>query len=249
MNTKLLLKLFLIACLGLIYNVTKSNQTGIFNNGTNCSTCHGNVSSNTTVALTGLPATYVKGTTYPLSVTVTNTTNTKAGFNLAVSSGTLTAGTGSKVNANGSQITHTAPKTAVANVTTFSFSWTAPTTGTSAVTFNTAGNSVNGNSSDGAGDFWNSVSNTISQAPSGIISNDETSKIKCFPNPTTKFVTIEGENITNISIFNLLGQEMNAEFTSGNDFCTVNCENLPVGTYILKATINGNTVVSSFIKN
>ncbi|MBL7771252.1 MAG: hypothetical protein JNM95_00165 [Chitinophagaceae bacterium] len=99
MKFKILSSLFLFGTLALIFTTTTSENTGYYNNGTSCGTCHGtSANSSTSVSLTGLPATYVAGQTYNLTFTITNSSLTHGGFNILCSGGQFTAGTGSKTN-------------------------------------------------------------------------------------------------------------------------------------------------------
>ena len=107
MKSKIVHSLFVIAALSITYFTTTSSSSGYTSNGTSCGNCHGNKNTLTTVSLTGLPATFITGTTYTINCVITNTTNTKYGFNVAVSGGTLIAGTGSKLS--GGQLTHKTP--------------------------------------------------------------------------------------------------------------------------------------------
>ena len=123
-----------------------SNSGGIYGKSTaGCggAGCHQN-SPNTLINLTGIPATgYVNGTTYPITLTVSNPTKSEAGFNLTVNQGTVTAGSGMSVNGT-QELKHTQPKLMTSNVATWTFNWTAPATGTTPVIFFIAGNAVDG---------------------------------------------------------------------------------------------------------
>ncbi|MCC7029665.1 MAG: hypothetical protein IT257_05110 [Chitinophagaceae bacterium] len=102
--------------------------------------CH-NGSQNTTMTVTGIPgAGFVAGTTYPLTLTITNASKIRAGFNLTVDIGTLAAGAGMALNGT-QELRHTTPKAAAANNTTWTFDWTAPAAGSTLNVF-VAGNAV-----------------------------------------------------------------------------------------------------------
>jgi hypothetical protein len=116
--------------------ITGKSQTGCGPAGG----CH-NGSQNTTMTVTGIPgAGFVAGTTYPLTLTVTNASKVRAGFNLTVDIGTLTAGAGMALNGT-QELRHTSPKAAVANNTSWTFDWTAPAAGSTLNVF-VAGNAV-----------------------------------------------------------------------------------------------------------
>lgn len=93
------------------------------------------------MTVTGIPgAGFVAGTTYPLTLTITNASKIRAGFNLTVDIGTLAAGAGMALNGT-QELRHTTPKAAAANNTTWTFDWTAPAAGSTLNVF-VAGNAV-----------------------------------------------------------------------------------------------------------
>jgi Secretion system C-terminal sorting domain len=246
---KLLFNLLLISGLAVTFITFKSDSNGRYNAGLACGSCHGSLNSATTTAITGLPATFETGKVYNLSVTVAHATFTKAGFNLACTGGTLAAGTGSKVNTAKTQITHTAPMTAVAGTATFNFTWTAPATTTSVV-FSVVGNAVNGNGADDAADSWNTTAVTVPGGWPAATRDVNTNAVKCYPNPATSFVTIEGlKDAKNITVTNMCGMVVNVPSTITENKCTVNCANIATGTYVIKAEVNGVVTSTKFVKN
>jgi hypothetical protein len=142
----------------------KTGHTSSLSSG--CGSCHGSsASSSTTLGITSGSGSFsvAAGSTTSFTLTVSNASQSKAGFNLGVfttetgntKTGTITAGTGSKVV--GGELTHSAPKTMSSGSTSFSFSWTAPSTpGT--YYMRAIGNAVNGNFSADSGDDWNWMS-------------------------------------------------------------------------------------------
>lgn len=249
MKSKILSQLFLVVSLGIIYITMSSDKTGVYNGGTSCGSCHGNKNTATTVAITGLPTNYVPGQVYPLTFTVSNSTNPKAGFNILVSGGTFTAGTGSKVNTAKTQITHTAPMVASSGMTTFSFSWTAPAT-SSTVTFSAVGNAVNGNDSDDSGDQWNTTSATVSGGFPASVNNMDQQTIAVYPNPATEYLVVKGINnhATNITVYNVFGQRMNPTYSSNATDCRIDCSQFASGLYFISAIVEGKEVKASFIR-
>ncbi|HPI53374.1 MAG TPA: T9SS type A sorting domain-containing protein [Chitinophagaceae bacterium] len=245
MKSKILFQFFLLAGLGSIFFTMKSDVNGKYNGGNTCGSCHGNVNTATSVALVGLPSTYETGKTYNLTYTITNATNTKAGFNIMVSSGTLTAGAGSKVNTAKTQITHTSPKSATSNVTTFDFTWTAPSIVTTA-NFTTVGNAVNDNNDDDAGDQWNTQSYAVQGGfPASVSSVDRTS-LTCFPNPSSTSIQLQGiGQDAQVDMYTIQGQRVNCHVNNGN----ISVEQLTNGIYFIHAVHQGKTFVTSFTKN
>jgi len=249
MRHSILLKLFLLTLFGLIYQSVNSSLNGIYNGGTSCGNCHGNITANTSVKLQGLPAIYETNKTYVLTFLVTNPTNLKSGFNVLCTKGTFIAGTGSIVNAGKTQITHSSPMAAVGTTSTFTFSWKAPTT-TSAITFKGVGNAVNGNNRDDSGDQWDTTIATIDGMFASGIENSTTEQLKLYPNPGNDHVILEGltNPNTKIELMDLKGQTIlpNFEFT-GKD-CIINCSTLNTGIYLIKVNDGKRLMTAKFIK-
>ncbi len=71
-------------------------------------------------------------------------------------------------------------------------------------------------------------------------------KVKVFPNPTSGKITIEGENITHISVFNNAGQiikQTEVEFTPS--FLDLNQH--PKGMYFIKVKTNEGLAVKRIV--
>lgn len=148
MRRNLLSSAFLALVLGILYLTTSSNSGGITGVSTVGCTCHGSSSNQTTMTLTGIPSTgWVAGTTYTMTLTVTNSGKSEAGFDLTVTQGTITNGSaGTSISGTGSEIYHNTPQLLNSGTATWTFSWTAPSSGTSTLaTFHVSGNAVDGN--------------------------------------------------------------------------------------------------------
>ncbi len=149
MKTKnLLFSIILLA--GIVSILTlSSNSGGVNGQSTSGCSCHGVNNAATTISLSGIPAAgYVNGTTYTLSLSVSNLSKAAAGFDLTTNIGTLTAGAGTSLNGP-TEIKHNTPKNAISGITNWTFDWTAPATGNTQLTINVAGNAVNLNSATG----------------------------------------------------------------------------------------------------
>ncbi len=73
-------------------------------------------------------------------------------------------------------------------------------------------------------------------------------KIKMYPNPATTNFTIEApENVEQVSVFNMIGQEVITS-TPNNKTVTVDVSSLQVGVYVVRTSINGNVASTRFIK-
>ncbi|HPI54659.1 MAG TPA: T9SS type A sorting domain-containing protein [Chitinophagaceae bacterium] len=169
MKSKKLLFSSLLAVGSMIAYLTLTSsaggQMGVATSGCGGSSCHGGAANAaTSIALTGIPAGgYTPGTAYNVTLSVTNMSLGKAGFDLSVSGGTLSNNNTATTMLMGSELHHTTPANAVSGVSTWTFTWTAPASGT--VNFNISANAVNGNTQQ-TGDVWNKVTLPFSPASS-----------------------------------------------------------------------------------
>ena len=77
----------------------------------------------------------------------------------------------------------------------------------------------------------------------------ENSTVSLYPNPATNSFTISAKSqIDTISIYNVLGQEIMTKSPKSEIF-TVDISDFQTGVYIVKSTVDGNTVTSRVIKN
>jgi large repetitive protein len=162
----IVLSLFALTIIGLA-NFANSSSNGVTGVSTSGCSCHCNAANGaTTVAITTSATVFEPGQTYNFTVTVSHATLASAGVNISASSGTLTAGSDG-LQRVGTELTHTAPKNLNAS---WSFTYTVPTTGTTATIF-AAGNAVdgtNGNNGGNCTDKWNTTSYPITIAQRGV---------------------------------------------------------------------------------
>ncbi len=134
----------------------------------NCTQCHSGNSLNAAggaFTISGVPAEYVPGNTYPITVAISRSGQSRWGFELAarVVAGGQQAGTLTATNATNTQvrsspagiqyISHTGPGTLAGSAQgTWTFNWTAPATAVGAIRFSAAGNAANNNLAN-SGDF------------------------------------------------------------------------------------------------
>ena len=146
---------YLSALLVMGYFFLSSNSAGVYGKSTaGCggASCHQD-SPNTLINLTGVPITgYVNGSSYTMTLTVSNPTKTKAGFNLTTNMGSLAPGLDMSLNGT-QELKHSQPVQMISNVATWTFTWTAPPTGVSPVIFFIAGNAVDGNANSSNDEF------------------------------------------------------------------------------------------------
>ena len=78
--------------------------------------------------------------------------------------------------------------------------------------------------------------------------NDFTNKISIYPNPVNSLVTISGENLLKIEIFNIMGQTVFSMICNA-DKNTINIANLNSGIYLIKVrTANGKDFAKRIVK-
>ena len=153
----------------------------------NCTACHTGSALNTsggTLTISGVPAQYAPGQTYPITVTISKSGQRRWGFELAVrfvsnaaQAGTLVAtdaaNTQIKTSNNIQYIEHTQPGTQVgAAQGTWTFNWKAPDAAAGAIRFSAAGNAASGDGTN-QGDFiytTSVTSNAIQLNVTGLFS-------------------------------------------------------------------------------
>jgi hypothetical protein len=126
----------------LALQTAQSRSNGSQLNTSDCAGCHGGGTGGAGT-ITGIPATYVPGTAYPINVSISGGPAARWGFRLTATGGTFTAGNGSQA-ASSTVITHTVAGT---SQNSWSFNWTAPVATVGAVAF--AGGALSANNDGG----------------------------------------------------------------------------------------------------
>ena len=178
--------------------------------------CHGggHITQNGIIT-TNIPSRgYTPGSSYTIVVAGTSGSGSKFGFELAAENSiNSTAGTlvnssvREKVLTNG-HATHTsAGNTGTAGNFGWTLNWTAPVSGTGAVTFSTAVIVANGNNAT-SGDSTRVFSITLQESTTTNINETELSNTKLFPIPVVNYLNISSELKTQIefSLFNMEGK-------------------------------------------
>lgn len=212
---------------------------------------------------------YIPGQVYPISVTVA-----KAGVSLfglgfeALRSTGANAGTLAITNAAQTQIknavvggnvrnnvVHQLNGGSSADSHTFTFNWTAPGTGTGNITFYTAGNAANGNTTT-SGDYIYTASQIVTEFTSGINDPSEIYSLKLFPVPANDKFQISFNlfhpEIVAVKLFDIQGKHV-ADITSGNynpgDHLLsyeINSE-IPDGIYFVNVSISNKQLIKKIV--
>ncbi len=157
MKLKKLQFVFLPIALFVIYISTSSYSGGINGQSTSGSGgcyCHGAANSNTVVNVTSSVSSYSQNQQITFTVTVANASKVAGGFNLTTNIGDIISGGAGTTILSANEITHDSRKTMVAGVATWTFTWQAPSSGSTPLIIEIAGNAVN-NLSGSNGDVWN----------------------------------------------------------------------------------------------
>ncbi len=197
-------------------------------------TCHElNPSTNVIVTING-PDTLMPSQTANYSITISGGPLKAAGTDISVSNGSLSPASSDLRLENG-ELTHFLPKTPMAGVVTFDFTYTAPSIpGVQTIYAN--GNSVNFNGQN-TGDQWNFAPNKIITIGSVTGIEDEKNLLtyrleQNFPNPfnpSTKIrYSIPEKEFVSLKVYDLLG----------NEVATLAYGEQAAGTY--QVTFNGN---------
>jgi hypothetical protein len=204
-----------IVFLSTIFYAFSSGTTGkTALNGNGCF-CHSETPSSAVTVVVDGPDILTPNQTAEYTLTIAGGPLTAGGTNIAASAGTLAPGTGLRLAFG--ELTHISPMTPSGGMVSFTFSFTAPDTGT-AVLY-AAGNSVNLNGSS-AGDAWNfSTPKTITVSP--VVNVDDEilatsfSLEQNYPNPFNPSTVINYQipmdasgELVNLKVFDLLGREV-----------------------------------------
>jgi hypothetical protein len=130
-----------------------------------CTSCHSDIAhTGTGLTLTGAPASFIAGQSYPLTLTLNAPSFVSGGFQIVATNaaagtnamfGSFVAGTGSKIasatGAGAGRLTHNATKVMTGSNASWSFNWIAPSTG-SGVKFYFTGVASNEDGDETVGD-------------------------------------------------------------------------------------------------
>lgn len=85
----------------------------------------------------------------------------------------------------------------------------------------------------------------------GVGVNDyEPLNVRIYPNPATDFVLIQGENLSNVTVFDMMGRQIDNFTLSGNEVEKISCHQWDNGVYFLRIRDNQNrTAVQKLVIN
>ena len=241
----------------------------------NCTSCHSGsaldgATENNFVLLdvNNMPVlSYVAGATYTVNLALTSNPAKKGFQSTVLTSSNVMAGTFTAalttqiVNAtiSGAQRNYAEHKATSNSSATplWSWSWTAPSAGTGAVTFYVASNKANDNGNNN-GDLIYLSQHIISEQGAGITESESVSAFNLFYAADSQLATVTFESLQQGSIsINL--SDMNGKMWSikqnelviiGKNKITVDLSgSYPKGTYVLQAIINGKPFTKNMIIN
>ena len=254
MNKKSYLLVFLLP-LYLLFSYSSGAPFGYSgspgDNNRMCDQCHSYSGSGYSPSfdVTGIPANgYQPGQTYQLTLTVSNVSTPRMGFEACVENtsnqkqGTFTNidGTTQAIQSN-TYITHT---TSSNTHTQWTFNWTAPTTSQGDLNLYFSVNMANGDSNT-TGDYVQGGSVNIPE-DTNILKEIDATQIKIYPNPASEFINLSTANyqFDQVEIHDILGKTYPVKLQNNR----INISFLPAGTYILTLQNEQYKAVKQFIK-
>ncbi|HRY98942.1 MAG TPA: T9SS type A sorting domain-containing protein [Bacteroidales bacterium] len=211
--------------------------------GATCSQCHGGTPSPQTGWITSnIPASgYVPGQTYTITATGTHPGVSRFGFEVTAekSGGTKTGGftitdvAQTRMANSNNSVTHTSSGFSPSGSSkSWSFDWTAPASGSGAVTFYGAFNAANGNGAT-SGDVIYTSSLSVNESVSTGINLAAGNAIKVFPNPATDRLSVSWEpSVATLVLWDMSGRDK-ARITLLNGEGTLELAGIAPGMYFL----------------
>lgn len=226
------------------------------------STCHGGTAtpSATQIISSNVPVNgYSPGQTYTITASVSQAGINKFGFQISPQrlngqlSGTLAITNATATKIVGTKyVTHTSSGTAgSANARTWTFNWTAPSTGSGNVTFYGAFLFANGNNAS-SGDIVRTNTLVIPENTTGLAEIQDLQNVQVYPNPVTEKLNIQiyltKSSQVSLSLIDLTGREviakLNTEGTAGVNSYQIDIPSkTPTGVYqLLILTEEGKSI-------
>ena len=228
-------------------------NSGSPGDGADCSACHsGSVTTNNAWLTTNIPSNgYIAGQTYTLSITTSGgAAATKKGFSIACENSSNTdVGTFLVTDATNTVffMDHVSQTATGNGMTSWSFDWTAPASGSGEITF------YSSCVYDGySGGVVNSSASFV-EATTGINDFAIDYQISTYPNPTTDVLNVKIPGLENqlvqVSIFSITGQQVFASemFASNLMNRSFDVSEYESGIYIIKISGDHGMVSKRFI--
>ncbi len=206
-----------------------TGTTGSSGSGCNCHSTSPNTNTSVSASIEGGSWTVNTGETYEITITVSNSSQSAAGLNVAIkdaanggsNAGSITSLSGQGTQVSGGELTHTTRKNISNDEATFTFEWTAPNSpGTYYLRAN--GNAVNSNSQN-SGDEWNRMTTqeiTVEAPPVITLNVPDGGQNWCAGGSFD--ITWDSENVNNINI------ELSTD--GGNSWPEMLASNIPAGS-------------------
>ncbi len=183
--------------------------------------CHGAKSTATTVAITIKDGAttitnnkYTAGKKYTITITGTNSSKTKFGYQFSATKGTAGIGTisnvpsGSKISsAGGIAVAEQSGTITAASGLSVTFDWTAPAAGSGAVILSASVNAVDGTGSTN-NDAFNNTQLTLTENTTGIAIANIEDAVQLYPNPATNLLHVQVDSTAKGYIYNSTGQKV-----------------------------------------
>jgi len=240
-------------------------KTGSPDDGNNCTQCHigsAQLAASSWIS-TDIPIYgYIGGKTYNITLTGVDENVVRFGFeftaedsnNAKVGSYTITNTTETKLVNSDNAVTHTGNGFTPDNDSskTWSFNWTAPSSGTGDIKFYAALLAANGNMST-SGDITYLTSLEITEdIASNITTSDLNNQVKLFPTLVEKSINIELNSnlqLNSFSLYSINGQRVfQKSISTNNKLYKFNLTNLNRGIYIININTTEGIISKKFIK-
>ena len=253
-----LLFLILIPVLAVLISFTggpPAGNTGSPLDGQDCTNCHptGPATSVSGWITTDIPAEgYSPGETYTITVSGIDLSAPKYGFQVtaetaAVKTGLWIITDDLRTQSLGTAVTHTSAGTSpMGTPNAWAMDWTAPASGTGAVTFYASVNAANGDGSN-QGDMIYVTALNVAESTIGISESFTANVGNIYPNPGTNYINIRLPLQSQSQVFDNIGREL-ISMPANTECMSIDISNLEVGVYYVKIHQNGQTANRRFVK-
>ncbi len=231
-------------------NGRTGNYVGLSTDSGTCGAvgCHaGKTANGLGVTVSGAPASYVAGQVYPLTLTLKDPTAISGGFQIEATNGVTTAhlgaftpGVGNKLN-NTLRPVQSSPKLFASGAVSWSFSWTAPATGTAVKFFYSAVASNN----DGLENVGDAVYTGSQAGPLSAVADIGTvNRLSVSPTLVSKGGDIRVETglnsaETRLQIVDLSGRVLKTVQKAANtEGVNISTACLPTGSFLIQSVGN-----------